>query len=678
MKTLNIFHSSLSRFFLLEALFFMLITLFLIDKALAQNPIVKDLNDSDNSEQFSAIAAKPQMLSFYQNNLLFVAWNYQNQHGGQVMISAYSKQGEQFTLLWTKPLPSSLEKLAGFTSDGQDYFCLTVKNEEIMLDPTESKYRNNVIRLVKIDKEGNELWMKDLNNKTYLTNPTFSPLAGGTGCLTYAKGFVMIVFAENTEWDANINSRHQTAAFLTVKSTDGTVVSPHEELSWRHSFDQRAIFDGKDFVLMDLGDDGYMPACGIALRKIAITETGTRMPDPMYFWSHGAYIYVRQGRGNYTYTSMGDIVVGENGYTVLFSSEPNNTMSLDEARDDWQEPVWEPRNLGLVHVVKNFETIQDGLDRNNKVVTNFQRHDDDSEVINITENMVDTRSKNPKALKSYDFNSAAYPNKSATQAGLVWLTSYTGSENFKSIERPKLVKLSSNQYLAMWEEWTFDKVREPQPKYTSTQAMLIDEYGNILKPAQNIAARLNRSGSDAVITIDNKATWLTIQNNEQALFLHTVDVNLNAKTMTLPLYANNMGSKVPTTEIVDRKFNRETEYDQDLDKAFDDGFEKMFHNSWSVTNAYPYIIEGNFSSPKVLNKIIYTPRQDMPNGTFLKGTLFRKEGGKYLKVTDFTFGEDMRIKNIDFEPTTFEGFKFEVTKAVSDYCSALEIQFFQK
>lgn len=493
---------------------------------------VKVDEDAGPSQQLTIAAQNPVLIPVYNQDVLAFAYNIKDEKGSRVMISCYQKQGEQFSRSWSKILPHTLDKLGGFATDGTNYYCLTVKDENISNDPSVNNYRNNVVRLVKLDEKGNEIWAKEINNKAYLSVPVYSPMIAGTGGLAYGNGMVTLVFAKNTEWDSNISTRHQTAVFLTVNAATGEPTKTGEEVSWRHSFDQRIIFDGQDFVFADLCDPGFMPAAGIALRKVSIADGEVQMPDPMYYWSHGAYVYARQGDGNSLFTSLGNIVSGNKGYTVLFSSERSNSLS-GSIEQFWLKPVLEPRNLGLVHVVKEFETVKDGLDGGQPQVTNLHRLDNNKMHINITSKMVDTKTGNANALNSYSFKSPTDLNMSATQSGLVWLTNYSGKTNFTSVERPKLVRLENDQCLALWEEWIFDQVENPTPVFSATKCMLVDAYGNVLKPASQVSARLNPNGSDLPFMVDGKAAWITSGKGMKAFNLHTVDGNLQTKHYSL-------------------------------------------------------------------------------------------------------------------------------------------------
>lgn len=491
------------------------------------------------SQQKELTAANPDAIPVYHNGTLTIAHVQPGTAGSRVVVSSYKKQAGGFVLSWTVPLPNSLDKLGGFTSDGTNYYCLTTKNENLITDPSANTHRNGVVRLVKLNASGAEVWTREINQAAYLPEPVYSPLDWGTGGLAYGNGFVTMVFSKNTGWDANISSRHQTAAYLTVDAATGRAARPGDEMSWRHSFDQRVIFDGKDFVVMDLGDKGFLPAAGISVRKVQVDKGQVHMPEPDYYWSHGAFVYVRQGNGaNGTFTTLGDMVAGEYGYTVLFASEVNNTHGERE-RDEWSEPVREPRNLGLVHVVKNFESVMDGRDGDNPVVTNMQRKNGREEIF-VSENMVDTRQGNEYVTESYTFRDPSNPANRATQSGLLWLTHHTGNENFTSVERPKLVAIAPDQYMAVWEEWLFDQPVNPNPEYQATWALLVDAYGNVLSDIAHVNARLNPSGADRPFVLDGKAAWITRARSANAastraplFFLHTLDGNLSLESLPL-------------------------------------------------------------------------------------------------------------------------------------------------
>lgn len=488
--------------------------------------------DAGGSQQFALGAQNPVIIPVTSNDgVVAFAFKQKGESGSHVMIYCYKKQGEQCKKLWTKVLPNSLDNLGGFTTDGTNYYCLTTKQEAA--DATVNGFRDGIVRLVKIDEKGNEIWTKEINHNSYLTVPVYNPLTFGTGGLAYGNGRVAIVFAKNTEYDEKNKVRHQSAVMLIVNASTGEAKQPCGDGWFGHSFDQRIIFDGQDFVFVQLGD-GF-PA-EISLRK----STDTPEPFQAYFqhyWTRGAYVYGRQGIGNATFTSLGNIHAGSNGYTVLFSSEGKNDIT---GRDMWSAP-WDPRNVGLVHVVKNFETMTDSLDKH-ELVSNLQILGNDKTMFH-TSSIIDTKTANPLALDSYTFKDHNNPKHSYQQAGLVWLTNYRGNTNFTSTERPKLVALNNNQYVALWEEWIFTDINDHNPKFSATKCILADAYGNILKPASLVPARLNPSGADLPFVLNGKAAWITREevaepfNAHTGVWefnLHTVDSDLETKNYTLP------------------------------------------------------------------------------------------------------------------------------------------------
>ncbi|MBC8110999.1 MAG: hypothetical protein H7Y04_08070 [Verrucomicrobia bacterium] len=484
------------------------------------------------SEQLKYSSSAPQIIGLFQDNHVFMAWK--DNESEKIKVSAYAKNGNAFTLAWLKEVPAGLDMLGGLTGDGDNLYCMTAIKEDLSQNQTILGYRPNVLNLSKIDKEGNAVWNKNLNAKKYVRNPIFSPTLAGTADLTFGNRKIVLAYAGNTLPDEN-RLRHQGASFVVVDAETGEATTEgYGETSWRHSFDQRILFDGKDFVVLDLGDAGwYMPAGGIAVRKIIIDEPAQKIPDQN---KEGIYVYARHsettGSQNATFISMGDIVEGEAGYGVLFSSEKTNR---NQARNGWNEPILEPRNLGFVHVVKDFDQVNDGKNGNQLQTGNtwFNAQYRITK-INITENIVDTPSSNPKAQPGgQTIARPDKPNLTFTTASVAWLTNFQAGQTFTSVERPKLIKIGNQQYIAVWEEWlvTTRTSQKPVLTYQSTKVMLLDEYGNVLKPSRSIQARLNPNGADKLFLLEGKAAWIVGENNQ--FKLNTLDANLKLEVSNL-------------------------------------------------------------------------------------------------------------------------------------------------
>ncbi|EMI15505.1 putative secreted protein [Rhodopirellula maiorica SM1] len=473
------------------------------------------------SEQRTFHASKPQILSVTTGDGIIVAW--QSWNGNRPAGARIAKiSTSNMAKVWEKQL--SLDLLGGLTTDGQNFYTMSAKLEDLNNEGSVVNYRDGILHLAKFDGNGQQLWMHDVNNVQYLgaeqngqaENGIYSPMDSGTGCLVFGNNQILAVLSLNTVPDQK-GTRHQTSMFFTVSAADGTPTQSVSKVSWRHSFDQRAIFDGEKFVIADLGDAGwYLPGGGIAMRKATPNgKTTTFTPKQ----AEGTYVYVRQsetaGNQNFSFTSLGDIGVGQRGYTVVFTSEPNNNVSQ---RSGWNTPIAEPRNLGLVHVTKNFDTVKDGQQtwQDGNTVVDWSNTAAGKPKINVTSNVVD--SVGPT-------NTAQRPDKSHmsfTQTGVVWLTNLQPGT---SAERPKLASLGNGNFLVAWEEWTY---QGNNINYASTKAMVIDEYGQIIVQPKAIAARLNPSGADRFMPYSSGTVyWITGQPNNGGMKAHFLDANLN-------------------------------------------------------------------------------------------------------------------------------------------------------
>ena len=471
------------------------------------------------SEQKLYHAESPQVVGVAAPDGLSVGLQlYEAGKAATVKLLRFRRTGESYASVWERQFP--LPRLAGVTSDGANLYVLSAALEDLRSESSILGYRPNVLALTKLDDQGKLVWERDVNSAEYLgdadggvaSTAIFSPLTAGTGALAHGNGKIVVTLATNTLPDANINQRHQRAQYFVV-GEDGAGFKAATETSWRHSFDQRLLFDGQDFVFMDLGDAGwYMPGAGIALRKIKPTANGADFIGDL----QGVYVYVRQaetaGSQNFSFTSLGDLQNGDRGYVALFSSETNNPGAQ---RNGWNEPVNEPRNLGMLHVTKGFDTVAEGeWNSPEKRLGNTIIQNNRPTQINVTSNVVD--SEGP----TNTFSRADKPDLTFTQTGVNWLTHLPAGV---SAERPKLVRIAADRYIALWEEWSYSGTTL---SYRATKSLLIDEQGRVVRAEAPIAARLNPSGADRAFELNGSAAWITTTSQPAKLTLHTVDANL--------------------------------------------------------------------------------------------------------------------------------------------------------
>jgi len=489
----------------------------------AQSALVPFDTASSRSEQLGFSASSPQIVGSATADSLTFTWQlYDSNNPTSTKLIHFTRAGSIYTKEWEKQLP--LPRLVGMTSDGSNFYIVSAAWEDLSADTNPNVFRPNVLIMTKLDSKGNQVWQRDLNNPEYLGDNThgavYSPLTGGTGAVSYGAGKVIVALTSNTESDSN-GWRHQRAQYFAV-GADGAGFSAASETSWRHSFDQRLLFDGQDFIFTDLGDAGwYMPAAGITVRKIRPTSAGADFLGDQEN-KQGTYIYARQaetaGNQNYSFTSLGDLELGARGYLALFTSEKSNPSIT---RVGWTQPVAEPRNLGFVHVTRAFETVREGTWDATQTLGNTIIQNSDPIKINIARSVVDSNGP------SNTFQRPDKPNKTFTQTGIVWLTNLSAG---MSAERPKLVKLANDRYVALWEEWTYSGT---QLAYNATKGMIINEQGQILAGPISLNARLNPSGADRPFLVDGKAAWITGDATTGKFSLFSVDSDLALSATSL-------------------------------------------------------------------------------------------------------------------------------------------------
>jgi hypothetical protein len=185
-------------------------------------------------------------------------------------------------------------------------------------------------------------------------------------------------------------------------------------------------------------------------------------------------------------------------------------------------PVAEPRNLGLVHVTKNFDTVMEAEWNSpakrpgNSIIQNNQPVS-----IKVTRSVVDSNGP------SVTFSRTSDPSQTATQTGVVWLTNLPSGV---SAERPKLIKVRDGEYIALWEEWSYSGT---QLNYRTTKALLVDEQGRILRAETTLSARLNKSGTDRPFVLGSSAAWITGEASTGKFTLYSLDANLTLTATTL-------------------------------------------------------------------------------------------------------------------------------------------------
>lgn len=373
-----------------------------------------------------------------------------------------------------------LDRIMGFDIDesGNRYYATGVNESGLVNSsyPPLNTYRPNIVRIVKLNSLGEVQYSIDLDTARHdfdsAAEMIINPMVAATARLAVGGSEIALVHGNNTAPDWNIGGqRHQKALSTRLNAISGAITRTSSV--WvSHSFDQRLFFDGTGIIEHHLGD---------------------AYPRSLVFGrNHTAYplFYIKGALGeNLTATRLGNIALIENDptyrYIALFVTETSSTPGTIG-----NSMINGPRNLAIVRVNGSNNSIDPLLP-------------DTLTVISV---------------------GTQYTNR------LRWLTNYSGSSNLHA-ERPKLVAIGGNQYIVLWEEWQIQG--SYQDTYIGVKAMLIDDQGNILKPAKLITVRHHLHRGDDAIYLDQRAAWVTGNATDKSLAIHLVDASLNYEIVTL-------------------------------------------------------------------------------------------------------------------------------------------------
>lgn len=368
-------------------------------------------------------------------------------------------------------------KFGGFAKDEDgNYFVLFAK------DNKDGDFSSNV-QLIKFNSRGQEsgTYSLSIDRKNY---DVMTPISAATCRVVYANGLVAVHMGKTQHKNKGDGLNHQSGILFVVDSKTMKFKKEHST-TWTasHSFDQRLIHDGETFVNLDLGDNfprGFSIAKNLRAKVIFTYKT-----------QH----YPNQNRSNdnNTYSELGGLAVSDSGYVVLGSSE----KSFDNKKTGTY--LNESRNLFMLLVDKDFSskaTIKvDGKDQGNMV----------------SPEVVISQGEPSKKIFYHDFGGGKNHQQ---RTGVIWLTNYTDKQN-ENVARPKLVKLSNDKFMAIYEKWK-------ENSYDSTYYLMFNSQGAILKEPTKLGPfRLSRG--DDVIEWNGKAVWITGQKSQKNLKIHVLE-----------------------------------------------------------------------------------------------------------------------------------------------------------
>jgi hypothetical protein len=334
----------------------------------------------------------------------------------------------------------------------------------------------------------------DLNSERFTDLPFYGLTNFGTGRIAVSSTHLAGVFSKR-RYTPGDNLIHQEASNLVV-SRDLSQVPIRAGNVVSHSFSQRLIVDGNDFVTLHAADS--YPFAGLIIEKMS---------------KHARFnAYSCPTSGNSLFFELGGIAAEAHGYPVLFTAS-RNTASINNGTIGHVSRM--PTELALVYVVRNFETkpAKNPYDTLGILAAGYAPDQ---------EFTAENAAWNPASARFDKMESRTYRRR------VLWLTEH--DQPGGGATNAKLVKLRDGQYIALWTERTRGTcamlltISGPPTSKSITKGEIVELKGVPL-PMGDDAVALRIKGAA-------HAAWIT--NGGQVL-LHTLDADLAYKVYPLNL-----------------------------------------------------------------------------------------------------------------------------------------------
>jgi hypothetical protein len=436
-------------------------------------PFDTEFNEQDSPNSFQSLyGSVPRFVMFKKENQFGVC--YQDIKTNDILIQEFNSKDEVINKLKIK---SQFNLFAGCTVDeNENYYILVAKENK------EGDFSSN-LRLLKLNKKGKELGRFepniDRNNFDIM-----KPMSSSSSVLVYKDNLVGILIGK-TQFKGKDGLNHQSSVFIAVNTK---TMKLEETISQKwiasHSFDQKLIHDGNHFISLDLADN--FPR-GFSFRKIG---KGNPAVVFTYKTKHNSN---NTSNDNRTYSELGGILNLDSSYLVLGSSEKN----FDNSKTN--ENLNDSRNLFILEIAKDFET-KEIIGKSGKK----QNHIVNPEV-------VISKGEDSKEIGFYDYSGNLNLQK---RIGIIWLTDYANKKT-ENARRPKLIPISNNRILILWEKWS-------DSKFISTEYRILEKTGKIHAQKNLGSIRLTRT--DSVIEWQNNILWFIGNENRKMLKLYKVSI----------------------------------------------------------------------------------------------------------------------------------------------------------
>ncbi len=478
----------------------------------------------DPSVNMPAPVKRPQIVAVPQGDTLYVAYQTWDRAKPTdkvaVTIIPFADIGEK-KLVAVRVVPSG-GTLVGFAVDdkGRD-FILTAKAESFPNNPqgdfVEKIAKARRENILVLHAEG---IATDLGTEKFIAEPVYGVGNAGSGRLAAGGGYLAATFACRY-YAPSDKLIHQQANDLLV-SEDLKSVPLKADNAVSHSFDQRLIYDGTDFVTLHQGDQ--YPVTGLIIEKSQTgSKDGARRPPQFAVFSCPT-------SGNAVFFELGGLAAEPDGYPVLFTATRNTDEVSPKTIEEKTKLPWD---VGLLYVVRDFE----------------KRPWPKKPFDVVGAGILAGGYAKPETFTfdnfSWDPAASAFSKRESRTVSrqVAWLTSYTAAKGAATrATAAKFVQLEVGKYVAVWEEQSLTPRGWQYQRTVATTVMISGT-----KDAKEVTAgkpqplagnpRLHRGDDAVAVTLNGKrvAAWVTASDTNRQLTLHAVGVDLKYWAVALAM-----------------------------------------------------------------------------------------------------------------------------------------------
>lgn len=515
--------------------------------------------DPDKSEP-EAWMNLPEIIPFANaDGSVDIAWRDYSATPPKIYLTRFSATAGGYARIGADTLPS-LGLLCGFTKDAQGN----------VYHMTAEKGDGETQKRIILYKNKQPFWnfmMQDGDNPPQLPK---LPCDNGTSQIVTGAGKLFL--------DINLLPSHAYNVLLDLDNPAANAGRAARETLWHHNLDQRVLFDGTDFIAVENRDHEVT----LSMMKFSPTE---KYPFEG-FHERLRSVYTRTNNGNSVFTELGDIAPGvgnSSGYLMLFASERDWDDQMEGLTKRGEQTGLggqvAPRDLAVIHVKKDFNKEEPNWkDIKGDWYSQAPKMVDTTAIVNSigTGKITTYHARNDgwdwpnyNADIAREIANGALAARQRKTAGVNWLTSYgvpfenTGQlpevgKQFTTVVHPKLVRLASNSYIAIWEEWkgaraTWDKLMTDKT-YATTKAMTLTlapegDKVRINAGATKDLGKIRVMAYDDAFALGGKAAWVTGDETNKSLKLNMLDAALNLQSFLLPLSGAANGIEIKTPEV---------------------------------------------------------------------------------------------------------------------------------